>query len=141
MILITGGTGNVGANLVRRSACGGPASGHRRRPIPRSCRGFPQLPPHLIRQVRFTAVLAMAQTGWPECGPLIEQAARDDDDDGVREIAEHAMRLLPRMRSRTTSDPGPGAGASDLFVSPVPRLSTAHFGAYLGSQCPRGVRR
>jgi hypothetical protein len=69
--------------------------------------------------VRFTAILAMAQTGWPECGPIIERAARDDGDKEIRKIAEHAMQLLPRMRPQGRPVP---VDVPDLFPDQAKEL-------------------
>src|SRR5215831_14151669 len=37
--------------------------------------------------VRTAAIMAMTQTGWPQCGPVIEEIARTDSKRAVRQVA------------------------------------------------------
>ncbi|MEV4114965.1 HEAT repeat domain-containing protein [Nonomuraea sp. NPDC049695] len=48
--------------------------------------------------VRVASMLAMADTGWPECVPVLEQAARTDGDPAMRELATKAAELLSATR-------------------------------------------
>ncbi|MHA4818228.1 HEAT repeat domain-containing protein [Streptomyces aculeolatus] len=48
--------------------------------------------------VRIASIFAMAETGWPECGPILEKTARTDRDPAVRRLAARGAEVLPTMR-------------------------------------------
>ncbi|SOD67829.1 hypothetical protein SAMN06297387_13610 [Streptomyces zhaozhouensis] len=59
--------------------------------------------------VRAASVFAMVDTGWPECVPVLEKAARSDSDPAVRDVAAKGAELLRAVR--------PGGGAVPVVVA------------------------